>query len=101
VLITDYNKKNTVEGPVSNEDKKQFFKNYARIWCARTNHGQQCDQVFNDPHALSKHRVDKTLRQLAFFAETFECTPNISVSAPNDNTTTITTMINPKPCVVY
>lgn len=47
-----------------------------------------CDRVMNDVHALPKHRVNKSLRQLKSFSDTFGC-------KLNDN------MYKETPCVIY
>ena len=47
-----------------------------------------CDRVMRDVHALPKHRVNKTLRQLTTFSETFECKKGDA-------------MVKETPCVVY
>lgn len=53
--------------------KEDFFSSYARLWCGRSSHRRRCYLVSNDVHALAKHRVNKTLRQIGQFAETFNC----------------------------
>jgi hypothetical protein len=55
---------------------KQFFVNYATLWCGRSSITSQCEQVKKDPHALSKHRVNKTLKQIKEFLDVFKCTQN-------------------------
>lgn len=52
---------------------REYFINYGRLWCGKSSVGSQCSQVETDPHALSKHRVNKTLKQIKAFLEAFEC----------------------------
>ena len=84
----------------NDEYLRDFFIHYARIWCARNTENEQCNQVAQDVHALAKHRVDKTLRQLHQFSDIFQCK-----LVDNKNKTTTTTdkqgMINSKRCIVY
>ena len=47
-----------------------------------------CDKVKNDVHALPKHRVNKTLRQIHNFARLFDCHPGDP-------------MVKKEPCLVY
>lgn len=52
---------------------EEFFTNYARLWCGRTTYKRECFLVSNDVHALAKHRVNKTLRQISQFSDAFSC----------------------------
>jgi predicted metalloendopeptidase len=52
---------------------RDLFINFARVWCGRSTYNQECNNAVNDVHALSKHRVVKTLRQFASFKNAFEC----------------------------
>lgn len=52
---------------------REFFSNYARLWCGRSTYKRQCHLVANDVHALAKHRVNKTLRQISQFSDMFMC----------------------------
>lgn len=69
-------------------DEEEFFRDYARVWCARRTNAKRCDRVYNDVHALPKHRVNKTLRQLKEFSRAFFCR-----SADR--------MVNAQRCLVY
>jgi hypothetical protein len=82
---------------IDDEDKREFFRQYARLWCAREIPAHTCKQVHEDVHALPKHRVDKTLRQLAVFSATFNCTR----TPPPLPLLTSETMVNPNRCVIY
>lgn len=65
---------------------KEFFVNYAKLWCGRSSVSTQCDLVKRDPHALAKHRVNKTLRQIMEFMEAFGCKENSKMYKNQNNT---------------
>ena len=68
---------------------KLFFYEYATLWCKRQfSRKNKCKQVYHDVHALARHRVDKTLRQIPYFREQFQC-------KYNDH------MVNINKCIIY
>ena len=69
---------------------RDYFINYAKLWCGRASVDRQCTLVKKDPHALAKHRVNKTLRQLVEFMETFRCRESTNMYKPVNDT-----------CVIY
>jgi hypothetical protein len=84
---------NSISGitPISNTTiLREYFTNYARLWCGRSTSSDQCNQVETDPHALSKHRVNKTLKQIKAFLEAFQCHPNSHMAENEQNT-----------CIIY
>lgn len=77
--------------PIANNTiMREYFVNYARLWCGRSSIVDQCNQVENDPHALSKHRVNKTLKQIKAFLEAFQCKPSSKMAQNKDNS-----------CIIY
>lgn len=95
---------------IRTEDRRDFWRKYASLWCngahpslttvskadaplyvskdVEKDKQAQCRIVSRDVHALPKHRVDKTLRQLREFSELFRC------ESTND-------MVNSNPCLIY
>ena len=69
-------------------DIQQFYATYATLWCAKLTAEEQCQRVASDVHALPRHRVNKSLRQLHSFATAFEC----GADSP---------MVNSEECLVY
>ncbi len=55
------------------DDRQYFFKVFAQLWCESYDQEHLCDRVNNDVHSVAWFRVDKTLRQLSQFKDTFGC----------------------------
>lgn len=69
-------------------DMQRFYEVYATVWCAKKTKHQECFQVMTDVHALPRHRVNKSLRQLDTFAAAYGCKDGDA-------------MVNSKECLVY
>jgi predicted metalloendopeptidase len=54
-------------------DYERFFQIFAQMWAETYDMDIYCERVDNDVHAIASYRVDKTLRQLKEFRETFGC----------------------------
>jgi len=77
--------------PISNTTiLREYFVNYARLWCGRSSKDDQCAQVAHDPHALAKHRVNKALKPIGEFLEAFQCHPSSTMAQIKD-----------KSCLIY
>lgn len=67
---------------------QHFFFSFAQNWCERADKDVLCDRVSNDVHAIASYRVDKTLRNIEYFQQAFNC--------PADSA-----MVNQNKCVIY
>ena len=67
---------------------RELFVNFAKVWCGRSTYHEECYNANHDVHALSKHRVIKTLRQFPSFKRAFECK-------------NFDPMVNNKTCIIY
>lgn len=56
-------------------DKQHFFMVLAQAFCESYDQQHICDSVENDVHAVAEFRIDRTLRNLREFHETFQCHP--------------------------
>lgn len=54
-------------------EKRTFFQAFAQMWCSTREPERLCAQVSHDEHAIAEMRVDRTLRQLREFRDTFGC----------------------------
>lgn len=86
VYTTFYNQYGKVADISKKTLLKDFFVKYAQLWCGRSSINNQCNQVKKDPHALAKHRVNKTLRQIREFIEAFQCRANSNMYKPTNET---------------
>lgn len=57
------------------EDKKLFFKSYARMWCSVAPKAFEENQLKTDPHSLGRERINQQVVQLDGFYEAFSCKP--------------------------
>lgn len=55
------------------DEKRDFYRSYAQMWCASYSQARMCSRVEADEHAVPHMRVDKSLRQDAVFKEIFGC----------------------------
>ena len=55
------------------EEKACFFSTFAQMWCESYDQKHLCNSLKNDVHSVSMFRVDKTLRNIKAFRDTFQC----------------------------
>jgi predicted metalloendopeptidase len=67
---------------------KQFFEVFGQMWAETYDKEYYCQRVNSDEHAVSLYRVDKTLRQMNLYRETYGC----KIGDP---------MVNPNPVIIY
>lgn len=65
------------------KDFASFFKIFTQLWSETYDLDIYCDRVSNDEHAISMFRVDKTLRQMKEFKDTFHCSKKDLMVNPN------------------
>lgn len=61
------------EGKGSIQDKKDFFTQYARVWCGVKRPKAEEQQLKTDPHSLGWARVNEQVKNQPAFAEAFSC----------------------------
>ena len=61
------------EGKGSEEQKRNFFLQYARVWCGVTLPKMQEMQLKTDPHSLGWARVNQQMKNQPDFAKAFQC----------------------------
>jgi putative endopeptidase len=54
-------------------EKREFFLQYARVWCAVTRDKEMLRRLKVDPHALPHARVNEIVKHHAGFYEAFSC----------------------------
>ncbi|MBC7659518.1 MAG: M13 family metallopeptidase [Chitinophagaceae bacterium] len=61
------------EGKGTMEQKKDFFTQYARVWCSVERPKYQEQKLKTDPHSLGLARVNEQLKNQPAFADAFSC----------------------------
>jgi putative endopeptidase len=71
--------------PMTLEEEKAFFTQYARAWCQVVRPGYRAMLLKTDPHAMGEARVNQQVRQQPGFQEAFACKPGDAMwVAPED-----------------
>ena len=55
------------------EDKQNFFKAYARLWCNVSSKEANDNQIKTDPHSLGKERINQQVIHVDGFYEAYSC----------------------------
>ncbi len=61
------------DGKGSVQQKKDFFTQYARVWCSVERPKYQEQKLKTDPHSLGYARVNEQVKNQPAFAEAFSC----------------------------
>ena len=69
----------------SDSARKWWWITFAQMWCETYDEAHRCDRIYDDVHAESLFRVDKTLRNQQAFQEDFNCIPNTDKMARPDS----------------
>lgn len=61
------------EGKGTVQEKKDFFTQYARVWCGVNRPKYEEHRLKTDPHSLGRARVNEQVKNQPAFAEAFSC----------------------------
>ncbi len=64
------------------ELQKQFFLQFAKVWCACERPGVTKQRLLTDPHALEWARVNQNIKQQPGFAKLFKCKSGDAMTVP-------------------
>lgn len=56
--------------------KRQFFVQFAKLWCNCERPGITKQRLLTDPHALNWARTNQNVKQIPDFVKVFQCKPN-------------------------
>jgi putative endopeptidase len=68
----------------SQELKKRFFLQYARLWCEVEREGATKMRLKTDPHSLGYARVNEQMKHQKCFKEAYNCKANDPMVLPED-----------------
>lgn len=70
------------EGKGSDQSKKDFFLQYARVWCQVMLPKHRERLLKTDPHSLGEARVNQQMKNQPEFAKAFQCKPQDAMVLP-------------------
>ena len=77
------------DGEASAAEKRDFFLQYARVWCGVTLPKLQEKLLKTDPHSLGFARVNQQMKNQPEFAKAFQCKSSDAMVLPDSQTVKI------------